>query len=239
MIQTIRSLLYLIGMALLTIIFGFLSLLTILVPYKIRYKFIITWSVANLWWLRITCDLHYIVEGKENIPDRACIVMSNHQSTWETMAIGTVFPPLTWVVKKELLFLPIFGWGLALTEPIALDRKAGQKAVGQLTQKGKKKLQSGRSILIFPEGTRTPPGEKRKFRIGAATLAAEVGAPIVPVAHNSGIFWARKQLTKKPGTIKMVIGPIIESQGKTAYEINKEVFNWISAQRDILENTST
>ncbi len=237
MIQTIRSLLYLIGMALFTIVFGFLSLLTVLVPYKQRYKFIVTWSAANLWWLRITCGLHYVVEGKENIPDRACIVMSNHQSTWETMAIGTVFPPLTWVIKKELLLLPIFGWGLALTEPIALDRKSGRKAVDQLTLKGKQKLQSGRSILIFPEGTRTPPGEKRKFRIGGAMLAAEAGAPIVPVAHNSGKFWARKQLTKKPGTIKMVIGPIIESQGKTAAEINKEVFNWISTQRDILENT--
>lgn len=235
MIQTIRSLLYLIGMAVLTFIVGFLCLLTILVPYKVRYKFIVIWSAANLWWLRVTCGLKHTVVGKENIPECPCIVMSNHQSTWETMAIGAVFPPLTWVVKRELLFIPIFGWGLALTHPIALNRSAGRKAVDQLIQQGKKKLSRGHWILIFPEGTRTPPGMKRKFKIGGAMLAAESGAPIVPVAHNSGNYWARRQFTKKSGTIKMVIGPLIESQGKSAEEINQEVFDWISIQRDELE----
>lgn len=235
MIQTIRSLLYLIGMAVLTFVFGFLCLFTILVPYKVRYRFIISWSTTNLWWLRVTCGLRHIIIGKENIPNRPCIVMSNHQSTWETMAIGTVFPPLTWVVKRELFFVPIFGWGLALTHPIALNRSAGRKAVDQLVEQGKQKLHRGHWILIFPEGTRTPPGVKRNFKIGGAKLAAESGAPIVPVAHNSGNYWARKQFTKKPGTIKMVIGPVIESQGKSTEEINQEVFDWISTQRDKLE----
>ncbi len=236
MIQTIRSLLYLIGMAILTFVFGTLCLFTILVPYKLRYKFIISWSATNLWWLRVTCGLKHTVVGKENIPDYPCIVMANHQSTWETMAIGTVFPPLTWVVKRELLFIPIFGWGLALTHPIALNRSAGRKAVDQLVEQGKQKLHRGHWVLIFPEGTRTPPGIKRKFKIGGAMLAAESGAPIVPVAHNSGNYWARKQLTKYPGTINMVIGPVIESRGKSAEEINQEVFAWISAQRNALEN---
>ena len=139
--------------------------------------------------------------------------------------------------KERITFHSIFGWSLALTHPIALDRGAGRKAVGQLVEQGKKKLSRGYWILIFPEGTRTPPGVKRKFRIGGAMLAAESGAPIVPVAHNSGNYWARKQLTKNPGTIKMVIGPIIESQGKSAEQINQEVFAWISAQRDVLEAT--
>ena len=235
MIQTFRSLLYLIGMAVLTTFFGFLSLLTIIVPYEMRYKFIVSWSASNLWWLRITCGLKHEVIGKENIPNTPSIVMANHQSTWETMAIGTLFPPLTWVIKRELLFIPVFGWGLALTHPIALNRSAGRKSVDQLIEQGKEKLKKGRSILIFPEGTRTPPGTKRKFKIGGALLAAATGAPIIPVVHNSGNYWARKQLTKYPGTIIIKIGPPIRSEGKTSDQINKEVFNWISEERNTIE----
>lgn len=236
MFQTIRSLLFLAGMAILTFVFGFGCLLTVVLPYKMRYRFITTWSACNLFWLRITCDLKYEISGKDNIPQHACIVMANHQSTWETLAIGPIFPPLTWVVKKELFFIPVFGWGLALTHPIALNRNAGKKAVDQLVEKGIEKIKAGRSILIFPEGTRTPPGTKRNFRIGGALLAEQSGAPIVPVAHNSGSFWARKQLTKKPGTIKMVIGPEITTVGKKAGQINQEVYEWISTQRDEIES---
>lgn len=235
MLQTFRSLLYLIGMAILTFVFGFICLFTVLVPYKIRYRIIIYWSACNIWWLKITCNLKCEVAGKENIPEHPCIVMSNHQSTWETMALGLIFPPLIWVVKKELLYIPIFGWGLALTHPIALDRKAGRKAVDQLVEQGIKKINKGHWILIFPEGTRTPPGTKRKFKIGGALLAEKTGTPIIPVAHNSGNFWARKQLTKKSGTIQMVIGEKITTQGKTAAQINQEVYNWINIQRVKLE----
>lgn len=236
MLQTIRSLLFLLGMSLLTLFFGITCLFTVVLPYRFRYRYITYWSACNLRWLRISCGLKYEVVGKENIPDYPCIVMANHQSTWETLAIGPIFPPLTWVVKKELFFIPIFGWGLALTQPIALNRKAGRKAVDQLVEKGVEKLKNGRWILIFPEGTRTPPGTKRKFRIGGALLAEKSAAPIIPVAHNSGSFWARKQLSKKPGTIKMVIGPAITTQGKTAEKINEEVYSWITTERDNIEN---
>ena len=235
MLQTFRSLLFLAGMAVLTFVFGFACLLTIAVPYRMRYKFITNWSASNLWWLRITCGLRYTVIGKENIPDHPCIVMSNHQSAWETMALGPIFPPLIWVVKRELLFVPIFGWGLALTHPIALNRSAGKRAVDQLVEQGIKKIKNGHSILIFPEGTRTPPGTKRKFKVGGALLAEKSGAPIVPVAHNSGTFWARRQLTKKPGTVQMIIGKEVITTGKTAEQINKEVYEWICTQRDKLE----
>ena len=235
MIQTARSLLFLMGMAVLTVFFGFTCPLTIFAPYELRYKYILLWSNANIWWLRISCGLKHEVIGAENIPDYPCIVMSNHQSAWETMALGTIFPPLAWVVKRELLLVPIFGWGLWLTHPIALDRGAGRKAVDQLVEQGEKKLQNGHWILIFPEGTRTPPGSKRKFKIGGAALAEKSGASIVPVAHNSGNFWGRRQLTKKPGTIKLVIGSPIHCKGKSADQINSEVFNWINARRDELE----
>ena len=236
--QTLRSLLFLLGMAMLTIFFGITCLLTVVLPYRLRYKYIVLWSQCNLFWLRITCGLKHEVIGEENIPDYPCIVMSNHQSTWETLAIGTIFPPLIWVVKRELLLIPIFGWGLWLTHPIALNRSAGRRAADQLVTQGKEKLKNGRFILIFPEGTRTPPGTKRKYKIGGALLAEKTGVDIVPVAHNSGNYWARKQLTKKSGTIKLVIGPPIHSQGKSANQINAELFNWISAKRDELENLS-
>jgi 1-acyl-sn-glycerol-3-phosphate acyltransferase len=235
MLQTLRSLLFLAGMTVLTFLFGLACLFTIVLPYRMRYRFITTWSACNLWWLHITCNLKSEIVGKENIPDHACIVMANHQSTWETLALGPVFPPLTWVVKRELFFIPIFGWGLALTQPIALNRSAGRKAIDQLIEKGIEKIASGRSILIFPEGTRTPPNTQRKFKIGGAMLAEQSGAPIIPVAHNSGSFWARKQLTKRAGIIKMVIGPEITSEGKSAEQINQEVYDWISSQRDVIE----
>jgi len=235
MLQTIRSLLFLFGMAILTFFFGFTCLLTVVLPYRVRYQYITFWSACNLWWLRITCGLKHEIVGQENIPSHPCIVMANHQSTWETLAIGPIFPPLTWVVKRELFFIPVFGWGLALTQPIALDRKAGRKAVDQLVDQGVEKIKMGRSILIFPEGTRTPPGTKRKFKVGGALLAEKSGAPIIPVAHNSGSFWARKQLTKKSGAIKMVIGKEISTQGKNAEQINREVYDWIISQREKLE----
>ena len=235
MLQTFRSLLYLLGMAVLTFIFGILCLFTIFLPYRLRYRFITYWSSCNLWWLGLTCNLNHSVTGKENIPDVPCIVMSNHQSTWETLAIGPIFPPLIWVVKKELFYIPVFGWGLALTHPIALDRKAGRKAVDQLVEQGVDRIDKGLSILIFPEGTRTPPGTKRRYKIGGALLAEKTGAPIVPVAHNSGDFWARKQLSKKPGTIQMVIGKAITTKGKSAEQINNEVYTWICTQRDAIE----
>ena len=233
--QAFRSLLYLFGMAVLTLVYGVPCLLTILVRYETRYKLIVSWCAANLWWLRVTCNLRHVVSGKENIPAHPCIVMANHQSTWETMALCSLLPPLAWVVKRELFMIPIFGWGLALTHPIAINRGTGHKAVEQLVKQGKAKLKRGRWIMIFPEGTRTAPGTKRNFKIGGALLAAQSGAPILPIAHNSGNYWARKKLTKKPGIIKIIIGPIIETQGKSPVEINREVFAWISAQRDTLE----
>jgi 1-acyl-sn-glycerol-3-phosphate acyltransferase len=235
MLQIIRSLLFLVGMAILTFVFGILCLFTVFVPYKQRYRFIIYWSASNLWWLRMTCGLSFKVTGSENIPNHPCIVMSNHQSTWETLALGTIFPPLTWVVKRELFFIPLFGWGLALLHPIALNRKAGRKAVDQLVEQGVNRIQNGHWILIFPEGTRTPPGTKRKFKMGGALLAQTTGVPIIPVAHNSGNYWARKQLTKKPGIIQLVIGSAITTNGKKAEQINQEVYEWINTQRDKLE----
>ncbi len=235
--QVFRSLLYLFGMLIFTLVYSLLCLFAVVVRYETRYKLIVSWCAANLWWLHVTCNLRHVVTGKENIPNHPCIVMANHQSTWETLAFCSFLPPLAWVVKRELFLIPIFGWGLALTGPIAINRGTGRKAVEQLIEQGKAKLKRGRWVMIFPEGTRTAPGSKRNFKIGGALLAAQSGAPVLPIAHNSGSYWARKRVTKKSGAIKVVIGPIIESRGKSPIEINREVFDWISVQREKLEGT--
>lgn len=199
-----------------------------------RYRLLTTWADINLWWLARVCRLDYRVEGVENIPARPAIVMSNHQSAWETLALQQIFPPLTWVLKRELLWLPLFGWGLALIQPIALDRAAGRKAVDQLVRLGRKCIDAGRWVIVFPQGTRVAPGKRLRFKAGGAILAAATQAPVVPVAHNAGYFWPRRGFIKYPGTITVRIGPPIETRGKSAEAILEETRSWIeSAQEQI------
>jgi 1-acyl-sn-glycerol-3-phosphate acyltransferase len=203
------------------------EILSFAFPVQVRYYFGSMWAKGTITLARLICGLKYDIEGIENIPDGAAIVMSNHQSTWETLVYQKILPPQLWVVKKELLKVPVFGWGLALCEPIAIDRKAGSKAMTQLIEQGKQKLEQGRWIIIFPEGTRTAPGVIEKYRIGGAMLASKVDYPIVPIATNAGEHWPKHSLIKWPGTIKVVIGQPIYSNGRKAGEINKQVENWI------------
>lgn len=136
-------------------------------------------------------------------------------------------PPVRWVLKKELLKIPFFGWGLALMEPIAIDRSSGRKAVTQLVEQGRAMLKNGYWVVVFPEGTRAKPGEVKRYKAGGARLAVETGFPVVPVAHNAGEFWPRHSFIKWPGRIKVCIGPVINPDGKTADEVNKEAETWI------------
>jgi len=233
--QAIRSLLFFIGFGLSTVVLGILCLLTVVVPFAWRYRFIRSWNAFNAWWLETICNLHYTIEGKENIPSTPCVIVSNHQSTWETLTFNTIFPTVTWVVKRELYWVPIFGWGLALSEPIAINRRLGKQAVEQIKTIGIKRLAQGRNVLIFPEGTRVAPHETKKFKLGGFVLAHAAGADILPVAHNSGYFWARRQFVKKPGTIKVVIGRPISVKNKTVDQIIEEVSIWMQATRDRIE----
>ncbi len=228
----LRSILFALGMWCSIVVFAILALFTAPFPFSVRYGFISQWARLNLWWLALTCGVRYQIEGRENIPQGNAIVMSKHQSTWETLALQVIFPPQVWVMKRELLRVPFFGWGLALLEPIALDRKARGKARQQLIEQGVQRLESGRWVVIFPEGTRIPPGEKGRYALGGALLAQESGYPVVPMAHNAGEFWPRRQFIKKPGTIQVRIGPAIESQGKSAQEINQAVEAWIEGQME-------
>lgn len=226
----LRSFLFAVGMWLSTLVIAPLSLLTWPLPFTQRYRYISQWARFNIWWLKISCRLDYQVEGREHIPARNAIVLCKHQSAWETLALQQIFPIQVWLLKRELLWLPFFGWGLAMLEPIAINRKAGRTAVRQLIDQGKQRLAAGRWVVIYPEGTRIAPGKKGRYAPGGAILAEHSGYPVVPVAHNAGEFWPRHGFLKKPGTIRLVIGPVIPSQGRTAAAINAEVEAWIEGQ---------
>ncbi|MEE8482371.1 MAG: lysophospholipid acyltransferase family protein, partial [Acidiferrobacterales bacterium] len=175
---------------------------------------------------------------KENIPQGAVIIMGKHQSTWETFAFQQIFPPQVWVLKRELLRLPFFGWALALMEPIAINRGAGHRAVEQIIEQGRKRLQEGRWVTVFPEGTRVPTGKRRRYGMGGAVLAAETGFPVLPVAHNAGTYWPRRSVKLHPGTIRVVIGPVIDPKGLTAEEIRDRAEDWIETKMMELEGRS-
>lgn len=189
------------------------------------------WARVNLSALRIICGLDYRVTGAENLPSTNAIVLCKHQSTWETIALLALMPrPQTWVVKQELLRVPVFGWSLAQFRPIALDRSAGRKAMRQLLEQGAHALEQGRWIILFPEGTRVAAGERGRYGQGGAMLAERTGRAVVPVAHNAGVFWARRGLHKYPGVIDVVIGRPIATQGRRAQDIHREAEDWIEAR---------
>ncbi len=222
-----RSLLFSIGSLIATLIIGSLVFLTFPFPYIFRFHFVRSWAIFNLWWLDTTCNIKYEVIGAENIPDKNAIVFCKHQSTFETIVLQKLIIPHTWVLKRELLWLPFFGWGLAALEPVAIDRSSGRKAIEQIKQQGIDRLNKGRWIVIFPEGTRVPAGTEKRFGIGGAILAAESGYPVLPIAHNAGRYWPRKGFFKFPGTIQVHIGQVIETKGKTPDEINQLTKQWI------------
>lgn len=208
-------------------IFALLTVLSFPFPFRIRYAVATRWARLNLWWLKRICGVDYQVAGTEHIPTEASIIFSKHQSTWETLALQKLFPPQVWVLKRELLWLPFFGWGLAMLGCIAIDRKAGRKAIEQLVSQGRRRLDDGRWVVVFPEGTRMAPGQKGRYRIGGAVLAERTGRLVVPVAHTAGEHWPRRGFIKRPGVIQVVIGPAIPTQGRLAADILKDAEDWI------------
>lgn len=222
----IRNFLFYLGLIPVTIFFAILGNLFFFLPFKARYYFITRWSHFFIFWAKVTCGIRYTIEGKKNIPKRNAIIFSNHQSMWETVFFQVLFPEQCWVLKKELLAIPFFGWGLALLDPIAINRKEFN-SVKALIQQGKERLEKGRWVIIFPEGTRVAPNAEHRYSRSGAALSEATGYPILPIAHNAGEYWPRGFFIKKPGTIHMVIGPVIESKEKTASELNAEAERWI------------
>lgn len=225
----LRALIFYAGLVVATLIFGPLGMLLTPLPYRIRYRVITRWTVFLLWWLKVTCGLDYRVTGRENIPDTPVIVMSKHQSTFETLALQRLFVPQVWVLKRELLWIPIYGWGLAALKPIAIDRGSAIRAFRQIVREGSNRLAGGASVVIYPEGTRVTPGERRPYLPGGAMLAEKSGYPIIPVAHNAGCFWRRREFLKRPGTIDVAIGEAIDPTGMRTAEINRLVEERIEA----------
>lgn len=205
-------------------------MLTFPFPFRVRYAVGSSWAKFNGLLLHYICKLDYRIEGRENLPQGAGIALSKHQSTWETMLLQKILPPQHWVAKRELLYVPIFGWGLALLETIAIDRSAGRQAMEQLVERSKKKLDQGRWIVIFPEGTRVSPGAKQRYKLGGAVLASQVDYPVVPIAHNAGEFWPKHSFIKYPGTITVRIGKPMYCKGQKPEEIMRDVEKWIETQ---------
>jgi 1-acyl-sn-glycerol-3-phosphate acyltransferase len=196
-------------------------------PFSGRWAIARHWSIFNLWLLKTLCGLRYEVEGREHLPMGNHVSLWKHSSTWETIAQASILPAQAWVLKRELLWIPIVGWALRLMQPIAINRSAGSAAVKQVIAQGKTRLSGGRWVVVFPEGTRTAVGELRKYGISGALLAIEAGVSIIPVAHTAGYFWPRRGWLKRPGVIKVVIGPPIQTTGRDAREVTAEVQAWI------------
>jgi 1-acyl-sn-glycerol-3-phosphate acyltransferase len=228
-VLTIRSLIYLWFLALTVILYSIpLALLGWFMSPRQVGRAGQQWGRLNLAGLRVICRLTYRVQGLDDLPGRNCIVLSKHQSAWETIALRALLPPeQTWVLKRQLLSVPFFGWALARFRPIAIERNEGRQALRKLLDEGARSLGRGHWVIIFPEGTRVAPGQRRRYSQGGAMLARRAGATVVPVAHNAGVFWRRRGLRKYPGTIDLVFGPPIHPDGRSTSELTGLVEEWI------------
>lgn len=232
----LRSAIYWLVMALTMAFFSITGFLTALVPFEKRYAYLSLAPKICVYALKWICGVDYKVEKVgDDFPNGAAIVLSNHQSSWETFAYTFLFPPQVWVLKQSLLKMPFFGWGISLLKPIAIDRSAGTKALDQVVEQGRERLADGIWVVIFPEGTRVSVGEHRRFKNGGAYLAEQTGYPVVPVAHDAGKHWPRNSFVKYPGRVTVRVGSPIETQGKTSQQINDEAEAWIRQQMQELD----
>lgn len=197
-------------------------------PFRFRYAVAMGWLRVQHWALRNMVGLSYEVEGLEHVPSEAAVLYCKHQSMIECITTQMFLPPQTWVLKRELLWVPMFGWGLAQLDPVAIDRSAGSSAVQQIVDQGRGLFKRGIWGVIFPEGTRMPPGQTRRYGMGGAVLASETGVPVLPLAHNAGRFWLKGRFDILPGTFRMRIGPPIDTRGLSPEEINESAMAWIN-----------
>jgi 1-acyl-sn-glycerol-3-phosphate acyltransferase len=227
--SALRSLLFALYQMVVTAIYALLVLLSFWLPPLPRFRFITGWCLLNLIGARLICGIRHRVIGAENIPPRSepHLVMSKHSSTWETLSLNFLFPPLAFVAKKELLSIPFFGWAFTLASPITIDRKAGQDAMTQIVTQGRERLRQGFWIVVYPEGTRIRAGTRAHYKSGGARLAMALGIPIVPVAHNAGYLWPKGVLGKRTGTVTVSIGPPIRPEGNDMQRLIGEVESWI------------
>ena len=230
-----RSLIFLIGQSISAIIICLLGLFFCFMPFLFRYRLITSWSHFVIWWGKIICGIHYEVIGIENLPKKPAVVLCKHQSPWETLFLQTLLPPQSWVLKKQLLLIPFFGWGLRLLDPIPIDHKKSRSVI-QLLEEGKKRLEKDRWVIIFPEGSRIAVGQTGKYSRSGVILAKETDSPIVMIAHNAGLCWPSNSFIKRPGVIKIVIGPTLYPSQHSVETLQAMIPEWIETTSHSLLN---
>ena len=213
-----------------TALFGSLGIvISWFVPYRVRYAIFSRWSLFLVWWARVCCGIRWEVEGLEHKPSKPCVVLAKHQSAWETLALQAWFAPQTWVLKQELTRIPLIGWAIRMLQPIAIDRQERKEAMQQMLEQGERRLRDGIWVVVYPEGTRVPPGRSGRYQRGGAVLAAETGAAMILVAHNAGECWPKNSFLKYPGTIRVRISRPVETRGRDVEGLLKEAKDWIES----------
>ena len=231
----LRSAIFLLGLVVTVLIWAPVCLLVAPLPYPKRYWVTQRWNVFATWWAKLICGIRYEVRGAENLPDGPAVLLSKHQSAWETIFLLFYMPkPLVYVFKRELLMVPFFGWALGLLRMIPIDRSRGRDAFAMVVERGRKRLAEGLWIIMFPEGTRIAPGKKGKYKAGGARLAIETGAVVVPIAVNSGDCWPRNAFIKTPGKVIVSIGKPIPSEGRDSNGLITDVENWIESEMRVI-----
>ena len=225
-----RSLLFLLILVVVTPPYTLGVILCRPLPHHMRRQTVVPWVNFTIWLIKHVLGIPYRLVGAENIPDRAAVVLCKHQSAWETFMLQEVFKDTVFVWRKEIKYLPFFGWALASIPMIETDRNASRSSLKRLVDQGRDRLDKGYTVIIFPEGTRSQPGSKNRYKIGGAHLAVETGTPVVPVALNSGEFWGRNALFKRCGTVTVSVGPAIDPTGLTANEVTNRAEAWIEAE---------
>lgn len=210
-------------------------------PHRIRYFFAVRcWAVANLWLLRVICGVGWEVRGARRLPDKPSVVLMKHSSAFDIIVQAVLFPRQIWLLKRELLWVPLFGWALAAIGCVGVDRARGGRAIRSVVRACKGRVEQGLWVMVFPEGTRMAPGETGNYAPGGAMIAGAARCPVVPVAHNASDYWPRRSALKKPGTISIVIGPPLDSRSLAARELTRKAKTWIEEEvRMLRDNAGT
>jgi len=231
----LRSLLFTIIMVAATVVWACVCFLAAPFPYNTRFWVTSRWNVFIIWCARVICGIRYQFKGYDNLPSGPTILLSKHQSAWETIfLLPNMTHPLVFVFKKEILYIPFFGWAMALLRMIPIDRKRGKRAFADVVRHGKRRLADGQWIIMFPEGTRIPVGEKGTYKSGGTRLAIATGATVVPIAHNSGECWPKGSFIKRPGLVTVSIGKPISPENHTPDSLMQEVENWIESEMRVI-----
>lgn len=235
MFMFIRSLLFVLIILPLTLIWACVCFIVAPLPYNQRYFVTSRWNVFVIWLAKVLCGIRYQFKGYENLPDQPVILLSKHQSAWETIFLLCMMPrPLVFVFKKSLLYIPFFGWALGLLRMIPINRNKGRDAFAQVVTQGRRRLADGQWIIMFPEGTRIAPGKRGKYKGGGARLAVETNTVVVPIAHNAGECWPKNSFIKRPGLVTVSIGKPMSPQGLSAIELMEQVENWIESEMRVI-----